>query len=170
MAKYNQRLNEQIYESAQGLPESKINENLGAFFGSILGTLNHILVGDILWLSRYKTHSCEYKSLLKIDDYPTPNGLNDILYKDVKELYRARKEIDELLINWIDEISESDLERQFLYKNAQGVTSSRNFAEVLSHLFNHQTHHRGQVSTLLSQFGVDIGVTDFIVDVPNSQA
>ena len=48
------------------------------------------------------------------------------------------------------------------YKNMSGVDSSRNFGELILHFFNHQTHHRGQVSTLLSQHGIDIGVTDLL--------
>ncbi|MAC46924.1 MAG: hypothetical protein CMI12_08730 [Oceanospirillum sp.] len=53
------------------------------------------------------------------------------------------------------------------YSNTQGIVSQRNFAELVSHLFNHQTHHRGQVSTLLSQNGIDIGITDFLMEIPD---
>ena len=63
---------------------------------------------------------------------------------------------------------ESDFEEDFLYRNTQGLEFQNNFGEVVEHLFNHQTHHRGQVSTLLNQLGKDIGITDFIVDIPDS--
>ena len=63
---------------------------------------------------------------------------------------------------------ESDFEEDFLYRNTQGLEFQNNFGEVVAHLFNHQTHHRGQVSTLLNQLGKDIGITDFIVDIPDS--
>ena len=63
---------------------------------------------------------------------------------------------------------ESDFEEDFLYGNTKGLEFNKNFGEVVAHLFNHQTHHRGQVSTLLNQLGKDIGVTDFFVDIPGS--
>lgn len=63
---------------------------------------------------------------------------------------------------------ESDFEEDFLYRNTQGLEFQNNFGEVVAHLFNHQTHHRGQVSTLLNQLGKDIGITGFLVDIPDS--
>jgi len=74
-----------------------------------------------------------------------------------------------IISNWIEETNEGDFSASFEYKNSQGIESTKNFGEVVFHLFNHQTHHRGQVSTILSQYGYDIGVTDFIVDLPNEQ-
>ena len=76
--------------------------------------------------------------------------------------------IDFALINWVtNDIDVTDFERNLVYSNTKGVKSSRNFGELVGHLFN---HHRGQVSTLLNQMGHDIGVTDYLFDIPDSLA
>jgi len=170
MAGYNQRMNKQLYQAASDLSSSELEKNLGAFFGSIMGTLNHIVVGDVLWLSRFSSHSSTYKSLLNIENYPKPNSLDEKIYSDFNELYLVRAEIDKIIIDWVGETSEDEFENNFLYRNSQGIESNRKFGEVVSHLFNHQTHHRGQVTTLLCQNGRDVGSTDYIIDVPNNQA
>lgn len=167
MSGYNARVNNQLYEAASRLSDSDLARDEGAFFGSILGTLNHLLVVDLLWLIRFKDHSDRYISLEKISNYPSPTALDEVLYPDFEELGKVRKEIDEIIINWIDnETEESDFQRSLAYENSRGTTSIRNFGEMVFHFFNHQTHHRGQASTLLSQHGLDVGVTDFIIDIP----
>ncbi|MDC0612015.1 DinB family protein [Vibrio sp.] len=166
MAQYNRRMNAQIYEQTHKLDQTDLEKDMGAFFGSAFGTLSHILVGDLLWLARIKSHSSAYHSLDVIENYPKPSALNDILWRDINDLHQARIAVDDTIIQWIAETTESDFDRPFSYKSTQGQEFHKNFAEVLSHIFNHQTHHRGQVSTLLNQLGCDIGVTDFIVDIP----
>ncbi len=166
MSAYNRRMNHQVYNASLHLKKDELEKNSGAFFGSVIGTLNHILVGDLLWLSRFKNHSDKYLSLNVIDKYPKPKGLDEKLYSDFAELYRVRKEMDEVICKWVEETEESDFENSLLYRNSKNITSSRNFGELVFHLFNHQTHHRGQVSTLLNQYGYDIGVTDFLIDIP----
>ena len=168
MANYNQRMNKQIYQVSDKLGKEKLEKDMGAFFGSILGSLNHILVGDLLWLSRFGGHSSDYVTLLKLNEYPKPQKLNDVLYSEFPELYKTRKEVDHLIQYWLkDETKEMHFEQNLTYSNSKGITSSRNFGELVSHFFNHQTHHRGQVSTLLYQFGYDVGVTDFLIDIPS---
>lgn len=169
MAAYNRRMNQQVFGAALELSETTLHENQGAFFKSISGTLNHILVGDLLWLDRFKYHSRRYKCLSLLSIFPAPNQLNDILYEDSTVLYNVRQRVDEIIEEWINnELREDDLERDLEYFTTKGVQSRRNFGELLSHVFNHQTHHRGQVSLMLSQRGLDIGTTDFLLDIPAS--
>jgi uncharacterized damage-inducible protein DinB len=171
MANYNARMNKQILSVAENLSQDELTENKGAYFHSILGTLNHILVGDIIWLTRFNLHSESYESLKSIIELPKPKGLNDILYPDVKSFTYAREIIDSAVIKWLgSDIDEMDFCRNLEYSNTKGVNSSRNFGELVSHLFNHQTHHRGQVSTLLNQMGHDIGATDYLFDIPEMSA
>ncbi len=170
MADYNYRMNEQIYRASDKLGKEELEKDAGAFFGSILGSLNHILVGDLLWLSRFENHSNDYVTLIKLNEYPKPQKLSDILYSEFPELYKVRKEIDLLIQYWVkNEIKETHFEQNLTYSNSKGIASSRNFGELVSHFFNHQTHHRGQISTLLYQFGYDVGVTDFLIDIPDEQ-
>lgn len=169
MAKYNCRLNCQVYDMASRLSKDELNLDRKAFFKSITGTLNHIVVGDILWLNRFRTHSDHYRTLDGLDQFHLPDSLNQVLYPDFSELKSVRDRLDGIIIKWLDdEVSLSDMEIDLVYKNTRGITSRRNFAELLGHFFNHQTHHRGQVSTLLFQEGLDIGVTDFLVDIPDT--
>ena len=167
LAHYNQRLNRQVFEASAKLDSDALALNRGAFFGSILGTLNHLLVGDLLWLGRFRQLSPQAPSLQLLDQMPTPSKLDQQLYSELAALWTVRRQLDQALINWIDtELAESDFKRLLSYKNSQGISSCRRFDALLTHLFNHQTHHRGQISTLLQQQGVDIGVTDLLIDIP----
>lgn len=171
MAKYNDRMNNQILNIVGSLNPIDLAENKGAYFKSIIGTLNHILVGDIIWLSRFNLHSENYMSLKCVTELPKPKSLGDILYPDLLAYKCVRKMVDSAVISWVDkDINVSDFNRNLEYSNTAGIKSSRNFGELVSHLFNHQTHHRGQVSTLLNQIGYDIGATDFLLDIPEMSA
>ena len=168
MARYNIRLNEQVYLATSSLNSEDFERSSGAYFDSIQGTLNHILVGDIVWFSRFREHSENYKSLATLNVFHQPKSLSDILYCKFSDLQKARKNLDSMIEHWVEnETNNKDFERNLTYKNTKGISSTRNFGELLHHVFNHQTHHRGQVSTLLNQLGLDIGVTDFLIEIPS---
>jgi len=168
MAYYNRRLNKQVYEAASNLDSNTLTKDSGAYFKSILGTLNHILVGDLIWLNRFSNHSSSFISLNKLSNYETPKNLDDILHQDFGQLRNVRSEVDHIIITWAtSEAEQADYMRTFNYTNTMGLSASRNFGELVSHFYNHQTHHRGQVSTLLNQLGYDIGVSDFLIDIPD---
>ena len=165
MAKYNLRLNTQVYEAAGQLSDDEFTADVGAFFKSVLGTLNHILVGDLLWLNRFATIK-SFSSLQALKHFPKPTSLDQVLFEDFKQLKRIRVELDTLIHEWLHtNACDTDFQQNLTYKNSKGEVATKDFAELLHHFFNHQTHHRGQVSTLLNQKGIDVGVTDFVVDV-----
>ncbi|WP_434999260.1 DinB family protein [Vibrio scophthalmi] len=169
-AKYNQRMNWQQYQAIEPLSIETINQDRGLFFQSILGTLNHLLVGDLIWLRRFGHFSDRYVSLASLVTWPVPTSLNDVIYRDFSELKQARESLDRLIINWLtNEALSEDFTYQLVYANTAGVVSERNFGALISHLFNHQTHHRGQLSTVLNQLGVDVGVTDFLLEIPDDR-
>ncbi len=172
MANYNLRMNTQVYNAASQLSQDELTQDMGAFFQSILGTLNHIMVGDLFWLNRFallhEAESEQFASLNTLLDFPKPKTLDQILFKDFSELHRTRQNLDIVIQTWLsNETCEQDFELNLTYHNSKGEAATRNFGELVSHLFNHQTHHRGQVSTLLSQKGIDVGGTDFLMDIPN---
>ncbi|KZN41195.1 hypothetical protein N483_16420 [Pseudoalteromonas luteoviolacea NCIMB 1944] len=170
MAQYNLRMNTQLNEATSMLSHEQITSDRGAFFDSILGTLNHILIGDMIWLLRFAQHSKRYQSLADLNDLPVPTDLDVILYKDFELYLPVRNRIDNAILCWINnEVDESDFHETLVYSDTKGHTSEREFSELVAHLFNHQTHHRGQLSTLLSQLGIDIGITDFLIDIPDAQ-
>lgn len=163
---YNQWMNSKIYESASLLSATDLAKDRAAFFGSILGTLNHILVADTIWLKRFATHPSCMSSLQEVANLPNPTSLRQILFDDIGSLSEHRAWLDRQIISWIAELSEGDLDFVLNYRNTKGVSASKRYSSLVLHFFNHQTHHRGQVSALLSQAGVDVGVTDLLALIP----
>ncbi|WP_250459362.1 DinB family protein [Microbulbifer litoralis] len=166
LAGYNQWMNLKVYEAAACLSAEDLARDRGAFFGSVLGTLNHILVADTIWLKRFATHPSCLNSLREVVDLEDPKNLDQKLFDDLGRLSERRAWLDHRIISWVAELCDADLDFVLSYHSIEGVPSSKRYSSLVLHFFNHQTHHRGQVSTLLSQAGVDIGVTDLLVRVP----
>lgn len=166
LATYNQWMNSKVYEAAGHLSATDLGKDRGAFFGSILGTLNHIFVADTIWLKRFATHPSCLNSLREVADLQNPTSLDQMLFDDLGLLSEQRIWLDRQIINWIAELSEDDLEFVLSYHDIKGTPAKKRYSSLVLHFFNHQTHHRGQVSTLLSQAGEDIGVTDLLVQIP----
>jgi len=167
MAEYNHLMNQRMLQASMNLPSESLLMDKGAFFHSIIGTLNHILIGDILWLKRFSSHPSEYSALKKMIDEKTPESLRDILYSDISIFSKKRTQLDSLIIEWCNELNEKDIERAFSYVNFKGECHSKRFGSLILHLFLHQVHHRGQVTTLLSQEGVNFGETDLPEIIPD---
>lgn len=170
MAEYNRSMNERVFDAAAGLGEAEVAADKGAFFGSILGTLNHIAVADCIWLNRFAEHPRAFSSLAELSEFPRPASLREPLAPDLAGLRAIRRRLDALIGRWAAELTPAHLEVDLAYGNMAGVRSSRRFGALLQHFFNHQTHHRGQVSTLIFQAGVDVGVTDLLALIPRSDA
>ncbi len=84
------------------------------------------------------------------------------MYEKFNELSKERRKLDEVIINWCAECEEQDYSASIIYRNMQGIEYRENYGSLVQHFFNHQTHHRGQVSTLLFQNGIDVRVTDLL--------
>ena len=155
-----------MYTAAAKLPVGKLKEDKKAFFGSVIGTLNHIVVSDIIWLKRFSVHP-NHAALEPIRRIEHPESLDQTLFADLELLSKQRLHLDNIIINWCDELSEVDLSHHLQYKNMKGKLAVKEFGSLMFHFFNHQTHHRGQVTTLLFQEGIDVGATDLLVLIPN---
>lgn len=161
MARYNGWMNRRLYGICAGLPDAERRLDRGAFFGSIHATLDHLVYADLAFLSRFT------------GDPPEVPPLGVEFYPDFDELSRTRASLDERLSSWSESLSESWLRAPFTYTSrVDGVTRTLPAWILVAHLFNHQTHHRGQLTTLLSQMGLDPGVTDlpFMPGVVSSAA
>ena len=167
MAKYNEWMNARLYEAAARLPEEELVADRKAFFGSILGTLNHLAVGDTIWLKRFAVHPAAYATLEPVRNLPMPASHDQVLHSDLQSLAYYRRSLDQVITEWAHSVAEHDLDQVLRYANTRGVVAGRNFFSLVMHFFNHQTHHRGQATTLLSQAGVDVGVTDLFALIPN---
>lgn len=167
MAEYNTWMNAKLYEAAKGLSDAELSANRKAYFGSILGTLNHLIVGDTLWLKRFSTHPANYSALAVIKTLPVPTSLDQIIFTDIPSLSEHRKLLDQTISEWAHSITDRDLDFVLSYSNMKNIAAKRNFYSLVVHFFNHQTHHRGQATTLLSQAGADVGVTDLLMLIPD---
>ena len=166
MSRYNQHMNQKIIGVASQLDDEKLKCDRGAFFGSVLGSLNHIYVADIIWLRRFATHPRQYSSLKQLPELDSYTELDLTVAEDLDNMSEAREELDRVIINWCEEIEPADLETNLQYQNTKGMSFNKNFGQLIHNLFNHQTHHRGQISTLISQQGLDLGVTDLLAIIP----
>ncbi len=162
LSRYNQWMNDKLYNTAAQLPDDELARDRGAFFGSILGTLNHIMVADIIWLQRFSEHPAQHPALNRIRAMTKPQALAQTLINDFSVLNAERRKLDSTIINWCEQLNASDLDHKLAYRNMKGEAAIKNFGSLMLHFFNHQTHHRGQATTLLSQQGLDVGVTDLL--------
>ena len=157
LADYNAEMNRRVYAAAGRLPDERRRADEGAFWGSIHGTLCHLLWADRMWMSR-------------LSDWPRPDGpLKDSagLVDAFDDLAAARAAADEKLSAWAASVDEDWLGRDqewFSGAAQRNVRAPR--AALVMHLFNHQTHHRGQVHALLTRAGEDTGDTDLWLVLP----
>ena len=165
LATYNAAMNTRLYAAAATLSKDALSADRGAFFGSIIGTLNHIVAGDTIWLRRFMGHPSNFPTLQAMADIPAPAGLAHLYSDDLDTLLAHRKRLDAIIETFAAEVTDSDLAQPLTYRNSRGECRKQ-FGSLLLHLFNHQTHHRGQATTLLSQSGVDVGVTDLLEWIP----
>jgi len=154
LARYNRWMNDKLYAHAATLSDEARKRDVGAFFKSIHGTLNHLLLADRIWLGRFKG--------VKLPDEfigPGIRSFDQELYADFEELRRERTVTDDELSSWVAELTEERLAAPLVYSRA-GQKLEVPLWWPVAQVFNHQTHHRGQVTTLLMQQGCDPGVTD----------
>lgn len=150
-ARYNMWANRRLYGACGGLTEAAyLAPRAGAFFDSIHGGLNHIMVGDRAWMGRITDHG------------PQPNALNEELYPTLAELRAAREVEDARILSFVEGCDAAALARSVTYKPLTASLDQRTVADMLGHLYNHQTHHRGQIHALLSDAAADPPPLDLI--------
>jgi uncharacterized damage-inducible protein DinB len=149
MAAYNAWMNEKIYAAAAELTEEQRKRDLGAAFRSVHGTLNHLLLGDQAWMQRFRGQPVTMRSP------------DQELHADFESLRAARRTLDAEIAFWARDLPSGFGDAPFRFFS---VSYNRERVlpgwAVVAHFFNHQTHHRGQMTTLLAQLGGDAGVTD----------
>ncbi len=155
LARYNRWMNDKLYGLAATLTDEARKRDAGAFFKSIHGTFNHILLADRVWLARFTGVSIP-------EGFMGPSGIRSLdqeLYSDFEELRRERTLTDDELSAWVSGLTPERLAAPLVYMR-RGQKLETPLWWAIAHVFNHQTHHRGQVTTLLTQLGCDPGVTD----------
>jgi uncharacterized damage-inducible protein DinB len=142
MAKYNAWANARLFRMAGALQDALYRKEVGAFFKSLHGTLNHLLVADCIWMRR----------LTGVGDHP--DELNAILFDDLPLLHAARVDEDSRIIEFVQGLEEPAFEEVLEYRTLNGTPQRQRRREILAHLFNHETHHRGQAHAILTVLGV----------------
>jgi len=167
LARYNEWMNNKLYEAAASLPPEELAADRKAFFGSLLATLNHIAVADTIWLKRFASHPRFAATLAQVAALPAPATLDQMLFDSFSALRERRAFLDRQVLQWAPTLGPDDLELAIAYRRYNGEANIKPLGHLLLHFFNHQTHHRGQATTLLTQAGVDVGVTDLLMLVPD---
>jgi len=137
-ARYNRWANRRLFDAVAKLDEAAYKADRGAFFGSLEGTLNHLLIGDRIWMRRFTGQG------------PVHTELAAIPYPALDALRTAREGEDERIVAYADTLSDADLDRTFVYSTLTAGEVSQRLGDALDHFFNHQTHHRGQAHTLVT--------------------
>jgi len=127
LAKYNEWMNRSLYEAVMTLPGEEIAADKNAFFGSILGALNHLATGDTLWLKRFATHPASDSSLDWVRNVPTPTSLGQPLYSDIRSLSSYRQSLDQATTAWAQSIADTDLDHVLHYTNSKGLVADKVF-------------------------------------------
>lgn len=157
LARYNRWMNDRLYATCAKLGDDERRRARGAFFGSIHATLNHLLVADHIWLGRLEGVALAEGEL-------GPGGIRALdqeLCASFDELCERRRHTDDALARYVGTLTAERLAAPLRYGRGARVHEHPTWWAV-AQLFNHQTHHRGQVTTLLTQAGHDPGVTDLI--------
>ncbi len=162
LAQYNAWMNQKLYAASRRIDDERRRRDLGAFFGSVHLTLTHLLITDRAWLARLRSDKSEFVFLGNDGQTITVTGLVQDLYPDFADLERERVATDRCLLEFANGLTAEFLRAPIRYRTSSGEPAEHPAWWAVSHLFNHQTHHRGQVTTLLHQLGHDPGVTDFV--------
>jgi uncharacterized damage-inducible protein DinB len=155
LAKYNGSVNQSIIELLKPLDKEKIMMKTKAYYPSIFETLTHNFFADLNWLKRYGGVFKESKALSNRMVSSDQKVLRQEFDSDYTKLFQYRKETDEVMIQFVNELDEAKLNSVIKYKNYKGEDQEQELWKPLLHWFNHHTHHRGQISVLLDMVGVD---------------
>ena len=165
MSLYNQRMNSQLIGHCQTLTTETLEKNTQSFFPNIISYWNHILFGDLILMGRLASNNIAKLSPLDFSEFPTPTSPQDIYHTNLLDIAMLRAQVDALIIRYCYNLTEEDCDRFITYTTTEGIAITKAVADVTQHIFNHQAHHRGQLTCLLSQAGVDYGCMDLPVIV-----
>ncbi len=153
MARYNHWQNNQLKSFLKALSDKELARDRGAFFGSIMGTANHLLWGDWIWISRF-------------DKGPGPGGgipESVSICTGMADWLPLRDTIDARIARWANTLGDDVLSGSFTwYSAAKENDVTKSYGQCVIHMFNHQTHHRGQLHQMLTEAGSQAPVTDLV--------
>jgi uncharacterized damage-inducible protein DinB len=153
MASYNAEMNRRLYDAAARLSDAERRRDRGAFWGSIHGTFSHLLWGDRTWMSRFGVGTKPDITVKQSPDW----------MPDFDTLRAARIETDARISEWAADIDTAWLAEELVwYSGASQREMRKQRALLVTHFFNHQTHHRGQAHAMITAAGEKTGDTDIV--------
>ena len=142
LAEYNAWANERLYRVASKLSDEQYRRDVGAYFKSLHLTLNHLLAADRIWMQRLTGEG------------EVPAALNAIMCDDLPSLTAARRREDERLLEFVHALDDAQFEEPRAYRMLSGITVQNELHEILTHMFTHHAHHRGQAHMILTVLGI----------------
>jgi uncharacterized damage-inducible protein DinB len=162
LAEYNEKTNREMLAILGGVSPELPGKPAGAYHGSILGVLNHLLQADVLWLRRFAHQLPELGPVAKELPEFKLRSLKDLVWDSLAVFQPVREKVDGLLRRAVQAIPPASYPQILEYRNIKGEPQRKVIWRTLLHLFNHQTHHRGQVAALLDQFGIQNDYSNLI--------
>jgi uncharacterized damage-inducible protein DinB len=162
LAEYNQKTNQEMMQVLEGVPPERLTGAVGSYFGSVMGILNHVLISDTTWLRRLAGALAPLAFLTARLAHLHYGSNRDVLFNRLADFRAARFDIDGLFRQALQALPDEQYDRVLQYRNTRGQEQQKRVGHLFLHLFNHQTHHRGQVSLILDQWGVDNDYSNLI--------
>lgn len=165
LALYNARINKQLLRCCQALPIADLTRATHSFFPNIITYWNHLLFGDLIMLGRLANNNVSSLTVNDLEQFPKPLSTKDIYFEVFADIVEVRTQVDALIMQYCHHLTDKACEQVINYQNTEGVHITKKVADMTQHMFNHQTHHRGQLTCILSQMGVDYGCMDLPIIV-----
>ncbi|MEX0337032.1 DinB family protein [Vibrio tubiashii] len=166
LALYNQRMNQHLLSVCEQLSPQQLNQETHSFFPSVMAHWNHILFGDLIMLQRLVANQIHRLTPQQVDALPIAKAVDDTFVTSIEELKALRSLVDQIYIDMTKDFTAETCAKTVVHITTEGGEMRRNVGEFCQHIFNHQTHHRGQLTAILAQLGRDFGCTDLPVIVP----
>ncbi len=140
------------------MAEEDWDKKFNGFFTSIHELCSHIYIGDFNWLKRFKLLR-NFDTLNK-NIFEKNYIFSEVIFKNISEYITMRKELDDIIIEFIHELKEDDLDKNLKFTDSKGLKIERRMEALIMHVFNHQTHHRGMISIYMEMLGIANSFTD----------
>jgi uncharacterized damage-inducible protein DinB len=158
LANYNKITNDLMNKIIKNITEEEWNKKFGGYFRSIHELNSHIYICDFNWLKRFK--NLREFNVHKNKIFEKEYKFTEVIFENIMEYISMRAELDEIIIKYINELKEEDLEKYIKFTNSKGVEMERKMETLITHVFNHETHHRGMISIYLEMLGKENSYSD----------
>jgi len=162
LARYNRAANEALVGFLDKLPPAELCKPRGSYFGSIQGILDHVIMCDLNWLRRFREVFPKAEPLNRPRLSPPGHAWTVFEFPDYAEFRRERAKVDAIFADFTESAETARFGEVLAYSDSHGIARRYYFRDALDHVFNHQTHHRGQVSQILDELGVEHDFSNLI--------